>query len=52
MKNNILLYLLNILLITGMSPYNEKYNMTPIIALSYMKKNKFFTKECELFLNE
>ena len=52
MKNNILLYLLNVLLISGMSPYNEKYNMTPIIALSYMKKNKFFTKECELFLNE
>lgn len=51
-KNNILLYLLNILLISGMTPYNEKYNMTPIIALSYMKQNRFFIKECESFLDE
>ena len=44
-KSNFLTYLINIVLLESLSPYNEKIDMSTIIAITYMKTNNFLIKD-------
>ena len=51
-KNNILYYFINMLLLEGLSPYNDINKLSVALALSYMMKNNFFRDKCNLFLED
>jgi predicted unusual protein kinase regulating ubiquinone biosynthesis (AarF/ABC1/UbiB family) len=51
-KTNILYYFINMILIEGLSPYNNINKLSVWLASSYMMKHKFFQDECKLFLKD
>lgn len=51
-KSNILYYILNQVLLEGLSPYNEKCDISMYVALVYMKQHPFFVEEVDFFLDE
>ena len=51
-KNNILLFFMNLILLESLSPYDDGNNISKIKAIVYMRKNKFFIDECSLYLDE
>ena len=52
MKGEILSYFLNMILIEGLSPCNERINMSGFKAVVYMKKHPFYLDEMDFLLDE
>lgn len=46
LRGNMLSYFMNVLLLEGLSPYKESDEMSSILAVSFMRKQEFFMKEC------
>jgi len=51
-RANILSYIFNQMLLEGLSPYNEKADMSVFVTITYMKQHPFFIEEVDFFLDE
>ena len=52
LKGNILSYILNMILLEGLSPYDEKIDISTYVAANYMKNKPFFIEEMDFVLDE
>jgi hypothetical protein len=44
-RGNMMAYFMNVILLEGLSPYNESQQISTILALSFMIKNEYFMNE-------